>query len=57
MHHGVMMVGQSGTGKSAAWKILLEALQLIDNIKGESYIIDPKAVNKDNLYGKLDQTT
>jgi dynein heavy chain 1, cytosolic len=57
MHHGVMMVGQSGTGKSAAWKILLEALQLVDGIKGESYIIDPKAVNKDNLYGKLDQTT
>lgn len=57
MHHGVMMVGQSGTGKSAAWKILLEALQKIDGIKGESYIIDPKAVNKDNLYGKLDPTT
>ena len=57
MHHGVMMVGQSGTGKSAAWKILLEALQLMDGVKGESYIIDPKAVNKDNLYGKLDPTT
>ena len=57
MHHGVMMVGQSGTGKSAAWKILLEALTALDNIKGESYIIDPKAVNKENLYGKLDQTT
>ena len=57
MHHGVMMVGQSGTGKSAAWKILLEALTAIDGIKGESYIIDPKAVNKENLYGKLDQTT
>ncbi len=57
LHHGVMMVGQSGTGKSAAWKILLEALYLVDGIKGESYIIDPKAVNKDNLYGKLDHTT
>ena len=57
MHHGVMMVGQSGTGKSAAWRILLEALTALDNIKGESYIIDPKAVNKENLYGKLDQTT
>ena len=57
MHHGVMMVGQSGTGKSAAWKILLEALTALDGIKGESYIIDPKAVNKENLYGKLDQTT
>ena len=57
MHYGVMMVGQSGTGKSAAWRILLEALTALDNIKGESYIIDYKAVNKENLYGKLDQTT
>lgn len=29
----------------------------IDKIKGESYIIDPKAINKDELYGKLDNTT
>jgi len=57
MHHGIMMVGTSGTGKSAAWKILLEAMQLVDGIKGEAYIIDPKAVNKDNLYGRLDPTT
>lgn len=57
LHHGVMMVGLSGTGKSAAWKILLEALYMVDGVKGESYIIDPKAVNKENLYGKLDQTT
>jgi len=57
MNHGVMMVGGSGTGKSAAWRILLEASQVIDGIKGESYIIEPKAFNKDNLYGKLDPTT
>jgi dynein heavy chain 1, cytosolic len=28
-----------------------------DKIKGESYIIDPKALSKDDLYGKLDNTT
>ena len=32
-------------------------MYLVDGIKGESYIIDPKALNKDHLYGKLDQTT
>lgn len=57
MHHGVMMVGGSGTGKTAAWRILIEAIYLSEGVKGESYIIDPKAINKDNLYGKLDPTT
>ncbi len=57
LHHGVMMVGPSGSGKSAAWKILLECLAKIDGIKGESYIVDPKAVSKEELYGKLDSTT
>ena len=32
-------------------------MYLLDGIKGESYIIDPKALNKDYLYGKLDHTT
>ena len=44
-----MMVGPTGCGKTAAWKVLLEALERKDNIKGESYIIDPKAISKDEL--------
>ena len=52
-----MMVGPTGCGKSAAWKILLETLERVDGIKGESYIVDPKAINKDDLYGRLDSTT
>lgn len=52
-----MMVGPTGCGKSAAWKILLEAMEKLDGIKGESYIVDPKAIHKDDLYGKLDSTT
>lgn len=51
------MVGPTGCGKSAAWKILLESLEKIDGIKGESYIVDPKAISKDDLYGRLDSTT
>ena len=57
IHHGVMMVGPSGSGKSAAWRLLLESLSVIDGKKGEDYIIDPKAITKDELYGRLDSTT
>ena len=57
LHHGLMMVGPTGVGKTAAWKILIQAMEAIDGIKGEAYIIDPKAINKDQLYGRLDSTT
>jgi dynein heavy chain 1 len=57
LHHGVMMFGPTGCGKTAAWKILLEALEMMDGIKGDSYVIDPKAITKEDLYGRLDSTT
>uniref|UniRef100_K3WUC5 Dynein heavy chain, cytoplasmic n=1 Tax=Globisporangium ultimum (strain ATCC 200006 / CBS 805.95 / DAOM BR144) TaxID=431595 RepID=K3WUC5_GLOUD len=57
LRHGVMLVGPSGTGKSAAWRILLEALELFDGKKGEAHVIDPKALSKEHLYGVLDNTT
>lgn len=41
LHHGVMMVGPSGSGKSAAWRVLIEALFMHEGMKGESYIVDP----------------
>jgi dynein heavy chain 1 len=57
LHHGVMMVGPSGSGKTQAWKVLLEALARIEEVKGEAYVIDPKAISKEQLYGSLDPTT
>mmetsp|Transcript_12145 Transcript_12145/g.29873 ORF Transcript_12145/g.29873 Transcript_12145/m.29873 type:complete len:4768 (-) Transcript_12145:256-14559(-) len=59
INHGVIMVGPSGTGKSTAWRVLLDALELADEgkIKSEYHIIDPKALSKDELYGTLDPTT
>ncbi|KAJ2748034.1 dynein heavy chain, partial [Coemansia sp. BCRC 34490] len=57
IHHGLMMVGASGSGKTAAWQVLLAALELVDGTEGVSYVIDPKAVTKDDLYGTLDPTT
>ena len=57
IHHGLMMVGPSGSGKSMAWQVLLSALERVQGVEGISYVIDPKAVSKDSLYGTLDQTT
>lgn len=34
-----------------------EALEKLDGTKGRIYFIDPKVINKDNLYGSLDSTT
>jgi dynein heavy chain 1, cytosolic len=57
IQHGLMMVGPSGTGKTNAWNVLLSALERMDGIEGVSYVIDPKAMHKDALYGTLDPTT
>ncbi|KAK3491873.1 cytoplasmic dynein heavy chain [Neurospora crassa] len=57
IHHGVMMVGNSGSGKSAAWRLLLDALQQTENVEGVSHVIDSKVMSKEALYGNLDSTT
>ncbi|CAJ1328908.1 unnamed protein product [Effrenium voratum] len=55
--HGVMLVGTVGTGKSTVWRTLLDAMEKLDSVKGDAYVVDPKAVSKEELYGKLDPTT
>ena len=57
IHHGVMMVGDSGSGKSTIWKTLLKALQRTEGVEGVCHIIDPKVMSKEALYGSLDSTT
>ncbi|KAI3378322.1 hypothetical protein SNEBB_011029, partial [Seison nebaliae] len=57
LNHGLMLVGPSGSGKTCAWKALIEALRRYEGIDGCSYVIDPKAISKDNLYGFMDQNT
>jgi dynein heavy chain 1 len=57
LSHGVMMVGPSGSGKSTAWKTLLEALERVEGVKGEGYVMDPKAITKEELFGSLEPTT
>ncbi|TFK57575.1 dynein heavy chain protein 1 [Heliocybe sulcata] len=57
IQHGLMMVGPSGSGKTNAWQVLLKALEQLDGVEGISYVIDPKAMDKEQLYGTLDPTT
>jgi dynein heavy chain 1, cytosolic len=53
--HGIMVAGKSG--KSAALHVLLQVLEKLDGVKGDMYVMDPKAMTKDRLYGTLDGTT
>lgn len=57
IHHGVMMVGNSGSGKSVAWKLLLQAMQQVEGVEGVCHVIDSKVMSKEALYGNLDSTT
>ncbi|GAA6059654.1 hypothetical protein JCM10212_004157 [Sporobolomyces blumeae] len=57
IQHGLMMVGPSATGKTTAWRVLLAALERLTGVEGVSYVIDPKAISKEALYGTLDPTT
>ncbi|KAJ3032718.1 hypothetical protein HDV00_007194 [Rhizophlyctis rosea] len=57
IHHGLMMVGPSGSGKTIAWQVLLDALHRAEGVEGVPYVIDPKAMSKESLYGCMDPTT
>jgi dynein heavy chain 1 len=57
IHHGLMMVGPSASGKSMAWNVLLKALDRLEGSEGVSHVIDPKAISKEDLYGVLDPNT
>ena len=57
IHHGLMMVGPSGSGKSSAWRVLLKALERLEGIEGVSHVIDPKSISKEALYGSMDPNT
>ena len=57
IHHGLMLVGPSCSGKTMAWQALLIAMARMEKKEGLAHVIDPKALSKSELYGNLDQTT
>ncbi len=52
-----MLVGPTGCGKSTACEVLFESICKVSAIKGERYVIDPKTLSKEELYGQLDSST
>lgn len=55
--HGVVLVGDAGTGKTLAWKTLLAALDRRDQRRSTAHVLDAKVLSKAALYGTLDPTT
>lgn len=57
IHHGIMLVGSAGCGKSSIWKALLHVLQNVEKTENVYHLIDPKVISKEILFGSLDSTT
>ncbi|ODV62102.1 dynein heavy chain [Ascoidea rubescens DSM 1968] len=56
-HHGFILVGKSGFGKTVLWECLLKALNKIDTIDNLYHVIDCKVMSKEDLFGSLDSST
>ena len=62
--HGNMLVGKTLSGKTTAWKILVDSLNLLNAQKGDENrypkvrveVLNPKSVNTQELYGWMDDT-
>ena len=57
LHHGVIMVGPTAAGKSSAWTTLRTAVERVEGVKVVSYVLDPKAISKHELFGSMDDVT
>jgi dynein heavy chain 1 len=57
LHHGITLVGPSGSGKSKSLQILLKAMSACDKVENTCHRFDPKSLTKEELYGNLDSTT
>lgn len=59
--HGVMVVGNTGSGKTTSWRTLQSSLTKLskDKVEGfylvRDYVINPKAITNDELYGNYDK--
>lgn len=50
-------MGGTGSGKTEVREVLRASLETLEDTKYRTYLIDPKAIRKEQLFGKLDETT
>ncbi|KAI8799348.1 dynein heavy chain and region D6 of dynein motor-domain-containing protein, partial [Cladochytrium replicatum] len=61
--HGVMIVGQSGSGKSTTWKLLQATMSKLSKSVPDKYVsvkiypINPKSLSQGELYGEFNLTS
>lgn len=53
----IILVGEPGAGKTAVWKSAIQALKLDDGVDNIVFVVDTKALTKDDVYGTLDSVT
>lgn len=56
-HHGIMLVGESGTGKTECCDAVLRSLYKTEGKEHTSYRIDAKVLAKHQIFGHLDAVT
>lgn len=56
-HHGFMIIGDTGSGKSSALNMALFALEKIHTKSTSKYVMDCKVLSKEHLFGSMDSIT
>ncbi|KAI5960962.1 DYN1 [Candida pseudojiufengensis] len=56
-NHGVMLVGDAGSGKSTVLEMVMNALTEFENTEHQAIVIEPKVMSKEQLFGKFDNFT
>ncbi|RWS13790.1 hypothetical protein B4U79_14531 [Dinothrombium tinctorium] len=54
---GVVLLGETGVGKSTVWKVLMEVKFLMENITIIPIVMNPKSVSRSQLLGYVDEDT
>lgn len=65
VRHGIMLVGSTGTGKTATYTVLRQCLEMLHKEgledywykKVEFFKLNPKSINMNNLYGFVNVLT